>query len=128
MKKFLVIILIVSSISILYVFQQARLLEYSYDINSRNRSLALLIDQNRNLRYNIAKLERPGRLEEVLLVKEDMKDLYAPTDCFKIKIAKQLPGSREDMVPPGPFIRAGRALLGMFSLSSEAVANEMLSE
>jgi len=127
MKNFLIAVLLITFISIGYVCQQTKLLETSYAMHSGSKNLRLLIDQNKNLRYNIAKLEAPARLEEAVFVKNDLDHPYASVDCYKIKVARDLPNARDAMVPPGPFIKAGNAFMSMFALSSEAVADDLVS-
>jgi len=127
MKNFISIILLVTVLSVGYVCQQTKLLEASYDIHSNNKYMALLIDQNKDLRYNVAELETPARLEEMVFANENRLDRYALVDCYKIKLAKDLPNSRVDMVPPGPFMRAGNAFMSLFALNSEAVADDVVS-
>lgn len=125
MSKFLVSILIISLLSILYVFQQTKLLEYSYAINSNQKYMSLLFDQNKQLRYNVVKLETPARLEDIMLAKEGT-GVYMPETWYKIQVAEQKTQPLQEMiVPPSPFIRAGRVLLNTLSLSTEAVAKEL---
>lgn len=125
MKKFLISTLIICLLSILYVFQQAKLLEYSYTVNSNQKYISLLIDQNKQLRYNVARLETPTRLENIMLAKEGA-EVYSLKRWYKIQVREQGPlPSNESVVPAGPFIRTGKVLLKMFSLGNEAIAREL---
>lgn len=124
MKKILISVLIITTLSILYVFQQARLLEYSYDINSYQKYTCLLVDQNKGLRYNISKLEAPARLEETVKAKE-AQEVYIPPAWCKIKIEEELPGPGQEITPVRPFIKVGRIILSKFWLDTEAVAKEL---
>lgn len=123
MKKFAISVLVVTLLSIVYVFQHTRLLEYSYNINSHQKSITLLIDQNRNLRYNIAKLERPSRLEEIVLSRDDA-EFHMPQSWYKIRVKEEIPAPAETTPVVGSYNRMGRIILSMFSFGTEAVAND----
>ncbi len=123
MKKALTAIMAVTLLSGMYVYQHARLLEYSYSINTSRKSLALLIDQNRTLRYNISRLESPARLEKAIKAKQEVQ-VYMPLDCYNVRVKE--PVALDTMVVvPSPIARAGRMMLSMFSLGTEAVAEEL---
>ena len=124
MKKFLGAILTITLLSVTYVSQHTQLLEYSYRISDCKKSLSLLIDQNQALRYNIAKLEAPARLEEAIVAVESVEKICMPAATYKINI-KELRSPYKEVTPAGVFANAGRAILGMFSFTSEAVANEL---
>jgi hypothetical protein len=124
MNKFFITILIVTSLSILYVFQQTKLLEHSYEMNSNLKKLTLLVDQNKALRYNIAKLEAPARLHSAMIIKEKTKDIM-PVACYKVKIGEGLSVQPKEVAPIGHYAGVGRMLLSMFSLGNEAVADDL---
>ena len=123
MKKALTAILAVTLLSSIYVYQYARLLEYSYSINVSMESLSLLIDHNRTLRYNVSRLESPARLERAMRDKPEAR-VYMPLDCYNVKI-KELVALDDSAVKPAPIASIGKIILGMFSLSAEAVAQEL---
>lgn len=86
--------------------------------------MSLLVDQNKQLRYNIAKLEIPTRLEDIMLAKEDAKG-YRFEGWHKIQVREEGAAlSQKTAALDAPFISTGRALLKMFSLDAEAVAKE----
>ncbi len=123
MKKTLIAIVVVTLFSGIYVYQNARLLEYSYSINASKKNLSLLIDRNRTLRYNVSRLESPARLEKAMTAKTETQ-AYMPLDCYSVKIKE--PAIRDvAIVAPTPLARVGKIMLGMFSLSTEAVAEEL---
>lgn len=123
MKKALIAIITVTLFSGIYVYQNARLLEYSYSINSSRKSLSLLIDRNRALRYNISRLESPARLERAIMANQETQ-VYMPLDCYSVKVKE--PVIIDAMVVrPAPLVRAGEMVLSMFSLGAEAVAEEL---
>ncbi len=122
MKKALTAIIAVTLLSSLYVYQHARLIEYSYFINTGRHSLSLLIDRNRSLRYNISRLESPARLEKVITSKQDAQ-VYIPLDCYNVKVKE--PVVFDSMVVTSfPLIHAGKMVLSMFLFGTEAVAEE----
>lgn len=123
MKKVLTAIMAVTLLSSLYVYQHARLIEYSYSINTSKKSLSLLIDRNRALRYNVSKLESPARLEKAIIVKQEAQ-VYIPLDCYNVKVKEPVVLDRM-VVTPTLFVRTGKMMLSMFSLGTEAVAEEL---
>lgn len=126
MRKFIIGVLIISLLSILYVFQHTKLLEYSYTINSNQRYISLLIDQNKQLRYNVARLETPARLEDVMLAKEET-EVYSLKRWYKIRVreGKATLPSRRVVASASSFIRTAKVLLSMFSVDAEAIAKEL---
>ncbi|MFH1868647.1 MAG: hypothetical protein ABH843_06720 [Candidatus Omnitrophota bacterium] len=122
-KNFLISVLVLTSISIAYIFQHTKLLEYGYSINSHQKYMSLLVDQNRNLRYNIAKLETPSRLEETVQISDD-SEFHMPQSWYKIKVKEDISNTAETITPTGTYNRMGSILLSMFSFGDEAVANE----
>ena len=122
MKRVLSSILIITLMSLFYIFQNAKTLEYSYNIHSAKKSLSLLIDQNNSLRYNIAKLESPARLEEIVVNSQD-NNIYTPLDCYKIRIEEI--GRVNNIDSGNGFLKAGNMILSMFSLDSEAIAGDL---
>lgn len=123
MKKALVTIITLALLSGVYVHQHAKLIEYSYSINSSEEDLSLLIDRNRALRYNISRLESPARLEEAIREKKK-EQAYMPLDCYSIKIKEPVMPVNAG-IPAAPMIRAGKIVLSMFSFGTEAVADEL---
>ncbi|MFC1807190.1 hypothetical protein ACFL0T_02350 [Candidatus Omnitrophota bacterium] len=123
MKKIIISIFLMTVMAITYVSQQTRLIEYSYAINEQKQNLCLLIDQNRFLRYNISKLERPQRLESSILSQKEV-EAYTPLNYCVIKIEKDLSVHQEVVAGQGLFAGLNNNLLGMFSLDSEAIAKE----
>jgi len=106
-----------------YVYQQARLVEYSYAINDSKEDLSLLIDRNNSLRYNIARLESPVRLDGEIEDRAAVSD-YKPIDAYVIKVCD--PVKAPDMIAGhGLQIKVPGIVLSMFSLNSEAIAKEL---
>ncbi len=53
LTKFLIIILLVTLLALLYVYQQSKIIHLAYQEQERLALLESLIDKNNNLRYNI---------------------------------------------------------------------------
>jgi len=53
--------------SLFYVHQQVESVSVGYRIKAQERKAESLLDQNRSLMYNVAKLKTPGALEAKLL-------------------------------------------------------------
>lgn len=66
MKKFLVLTGIILIIGVSYVWQQSEMVKVSYDIRDSENRASLLFDQNRDLVYNVDRLESPGNLDKGL--------------------------------------------------------------
>jgi hypothetical protein len=124
MGKSLTTILIITALSILYVFQHAALIEQSYNINIHEKAQFLLIDQNKKLRYNIARLEAPAHLEEQMAVKRQA-ELSMPVNYYKIAINQRFQTPYETVAGVGRIVNAGRFFVSMFSLEREAVADSI---
>jgi archaellum component FlaF (FlaF/FlaG flagellin family) len=122
MIKILGGILTVMLLATFYVCQHAKLVEYSYAINASQQDISLLIDQNNALRYNISRLESPGRLHNHVSVGEQV-DTYIPIDSYSLTVQK--PAALNDaMVYPALPARIPGLLLSMFLLNDEAIAIE----
>lgn len=57
---------LVTLLALAYVHQHVELVKMSYVIQYNEKRVAKLIDRNERLGYNIANLEDPSRLEEIL--------------------------------------------------------------
>ncbi len=67
--KVLLIIVMLTLASLLYVHQQVELVKLSYAIESREKDVVLLLDRKEKLVYNLDNLTSPSRLEQVLVAK-----------------------------------------------------------
>ncbi|MFH1645235.1 MAG: hypothetical protein ABIB11_02335 [Candidatus Omnitrophota bacterium] len=124
MKKISLSIILMTILSVMYVHQQTRLLECSYEIYSSNKDFAFLIDRNNELRYNVAKLERPARLETIMLAKNE--DVFMPRTLYRLELIDDMPPVNTRTKVSGPIGAAGKMIMSMFLLDNEAVANELL--
>ncbi len=123
MKRVFLTVITITLLSGLYVYQHARLIEYSYSINNSKEDLLLLIDRNRALRYNVSKLESPARLEEAVVDRTDVK-AYTALDCYRVKVKEPVVPD-DSAVLPAPMSSIGKMMFSMFSFGSEAVAEEL---
>jgi hypothetical protein len=110
-------------LSLLYVHQHAGLMECGYSVNRLNEDMALLIDQNNALRYNISALESPLRLDNS--IQENIEaNVYVPLDSYAIKVDR--PPVIDSIVVPKAFpARVSSLVLSMFALDNEAIAKEL---
>lgn len=67
--RFLLIIILLTTIALGYVHQQVELLKINYTINNNKNDLLVLLDQNSILMYNVNNLRSPLYLEERLSAK-----------------------------------------------------------
>ncbi len=66
MKNFILWTGIILVIGVGYVWQQSEMVKVSYDIRDSENRASLLLDQNRDLVYNVDRLESPGNLDKGL--------------------------------------------------------------
>ena len=60
---FLMCLSIILVIGIVYVWQRTEMVKVSYNIIKAENSVSLLLDQNRNLVYNVDSMESPRNLD-----------------------------------------------------------------
>lgn len=124
MAKFLLSLFIITTLSLSYVSQQVKLVEYSYSINNNTRDLSLLIDDNERLRYNVASLRTPLSLKQTLA--NNNINLDTPQDWHKIRLARtEQKNSRNELTYESSFKIAARVLLNILTPDSEAIAQEL---
>lgn len=70
--KFLLIVILVTTVALGYVHQQVELLRINYAINYNKGDLLVLLDQNSTLMYNVNNLQSPLYLEKRLISREEV--------------------------------------------------------
>jgi len=65
-NKFLILVIFITAISLAYVHQEMELVKFSYKVQSSQKTLDGLLDQNRLLEYNVIALETPVNIERQL--------------------------------------------------------------
>ena len=124
MSRFLSSVIIITMLSIGYVYQQVNLIEQSYRINFNSKRLSLLIDQNESLRYNVASLKSPGNLKQRLV--SNSINLDTPQNWYSIRLAKQEPKlEKSETKNIGSFQIAAKALINIITPKTEAIAQEI---
>lgn len=125
MYKFLCSIIVITSLSLTYIYQQVQLVEYSYRINNSHKRLCLLIDQNEGLRYNVASLKSPDNLTR-RLASNNIK-LDTPQNWYNIRLAKAEPtkGKSEIARRNGALKIASKVITNILTPKTEAVAQEL---
>ena len=113
--KFLLFIALITATTFLYTHQRIEALKYSYKINRNNIEVNKLLDQRRELEYNVAKLKAPTYLE-MQLAKSDVKMVLPKRwQVFETTgLAKK--------VTPRTMPLFVRNVVDLFSLKSEAQA------
>lgn len=66
LKRYFVILIMITGLGVCYVHQQFLIVEANYAIKKREHILSQLLDRNAKLRYNVNALESPVRLETKL--------------------------------------------------------------
>jgi len=113
--KFLLLIALITVTTFSHTHQRIEAIKYSYKINQNNIEVNKLLDQRRELEYNVAKLKAPTYLE-MQLAKSDVKmvlpkrwQVFEATGLAKEVTSRTMP----------LFVRN---VVGLFSLKSEAQA------
>ncbi|NQU73962.1 MAG: hypothetical protein HQ547_04560 [Candidatus Omnitrophica bacterium] len=92
--KFSVCLVFVTLLALLYVHQQVRLVKISYGIEFNEREITTLLDQNKSLMYNIAKLKSPVDLEKKLLASK--KEFSIPQQWKVVEVV--VPKANKDHI------------------------------
>lgn len=72
LSRFIFLVFMITATTFLYTHQNIEATKLSYEINKRKPILNKLLDQRKELEYNVAKLKAPTYLE-LQLAKEDVK-------------------------------------------------------
>ncbi len=115
LKTFITFLAFLTITTFLYVHQRVEAVKLSYFINKNESTLNKLLDQRRELEYNVTKMKAPGELE-LKLAREEI-DLVLPQRWQVFEVA----GLRQDEEGYRlPSIL--RNMVELFSLKSEAQA------
>jgi hypothetical protein len=98
-----------------YTHQRIEGIRYSYEINEKSAEIDKLLDQRRELEYNVARLKSPAYLE-MQLAKSDVR-MVLPERWEVFETV----GSEEEYAPPALPLLV-RNIVGFFALKSEAQA------
>lgn len=129
-RKFSIFLVLITSLALLYVHQQVQLLKISYEINSSEKEVARLLDQNKILVYNVTRLKSPVYLDNKFLASKKeyaipkqwqvvevvTKKSFIPNEGTLRRVAS---GSRSDS---GNVTAFGR-IFKIFGKPREAMAN-----
>ena len=108
--KFSVGLIFITLLALLYVHQQVQLIEVSYKIESNEKGVTTLLDQNKSLVYNITKLKSPVYLEKKFLASK--KEFVIPQQWQVIEVA----APRLEKAPIMTAQARGRAPFDFFKL------------
>ena len=67
MKRFLMVLTLVTAAALFYVYQEVEAVKIGYTIRKQEETKMLFLDRARALKYNIARLKAPSNLERRLL-------------------------------------------------------------
>jgi len=115
LSKFVGIVFVVTLVTFLRTQQRVEAVLYSYDIKAKEKEIEKLLDQRRDLEYNIARLKAPSYLEcrlEEHCVKMVMPDRWQLIEADRVAKAETTP----------KIVQLGRNLAHAFTLRSEAEA------
>ena len=117
--RFLLIVSIVTILSLLYVHQQLTLVKLSYRLKDNQKKYSNLLDQNKIIKYNIACLKSPKKVEDALAA-ENIK-LVMPPVWQVVKIAGEESSNRR-LASNDSGSRTSKGLFSFLSLKGVAVA------
>ena len=124
--KSLTAISAITFLALIYVHQQVELVKLSYAITYKEKKIKDMLDRKESLRYNIANLEDPARLEGVLLAKKI--DISFPKKDHVFKVAQSTDRIRENEAPLRVAVLEGKGamsgILEFFGFRAEAQAKE----
>lgn len=118
--RFSVFLIFVTLVALLYVHQQVQLLDISYRINSKEREIARLLDQNRILVYNATRLKSSVYLDKKFLSE---KDYLIPQQWQVVKVERQK--KAQQPVVTARLEKRPSRILKIFGRPREAMANTM---
>jgi len=117
--RFLLIVSIATVFCLLYVHQQLMLVKLSYQLKDNQKKYSNLLDQNKIIKYNIACLKSPKKVEDMLAA-ENIK-LVMPPVWHVVKIAGEENTNRRLASNDGSS-RTSKGLFSFLSLKRVAVA------
>lgn len=123
--KSLVMISSLTVVALFYVHQQVELVKLSYGIDYKEKVLKDILDRKEALGYNIANLEDPSRLENILLAKKI--DISFPKKSQVFKVSKvDARSKRRESFRAATVERKGGGfgILEFLGLKAEAEARE----
>ena len=124
MYRFLCSLAVITTLSLSYVSQQVKLLEYSYRINDNRKRLCLLIDENERLGYNVASLKSPVNIKQRLALNNIKLD--APENWRNIRLVKTEPEKEKiELTYDSSFKIAAKSLISILTPKAEAIAQEL---
>lgn len=83
-SKFLIVLALATTITLLYVHQQIEILKANYQKEIIEESLTKLLDRNHFLLYNLIAIKAPHNLERILLAKDATFELPASHQLLEI--------------------------------------------
>jgi len=115
LSKFTGIVFLVTMVTFLRTQQRVDAILYSYEIKAKERQIEKLLDQERDLHYNIARLKAPQYLEGIL--EENCVKMVMPERWQLIETNRV---AKVDVEPR--IVQLGRNFAALFTLKSEAQA------
>lgn len=117
-RTFSIFLIFITVLALLYVHQQVQILKIGYSIEVSEREFSSLLDQNRALVYNIARLKSPVHLEERFLA--DKKDFRISKLSQTVEIVTETPADKEVVIAKTQKRPVG--ILRIFGRPREAMA------
>ena len=117
LSKFIILLTLITITSLFYVHQEIELVKYSYKAQSNQAKLDDLLDQRKNLEYNVIALKVPRNLEYQL--KANNIELVMPERWQVVNVAGLVKGKTEEKERSLPYLYA---FLKFFASGREAQA------
>jgi hypothetical protein len=124
--KFLVITVLITAVSLVYVAQQTSLIRLSYDIKAKEQTYSQLLDRSKILLYNVRQLESPARLEKTLLANNFKMEVPSKERLILVASSQEIAQDNGfDSGAVGFFGRVRQTVASLFALGPEAQAKPL---
>lgn len=128
LSKFLFTMVIITTVSVVYIQQQTFLLKLSYEIKDKKGTLGELLDENKILMYKVLALKAPSNLEKTLTLKDVQLEMPQEWQVVSLSEMEAQEGLASGSSPSPSFNfslnkpKAKNILLSIFNLKSQAEA------
>lgn len=111
LKYFILILTIITSLSLAYVWQETEIIKLAYQSEARSRSRKELLDRNRHLRYNLISLKSCAYLGNKLLNDNSNYEIPKRSQMMTLTLPKDAePGRERALSRPQGIIPRGMIL------------------
>ena len=114
--RFVFLVGIITCVSLIYLYQETETVKLSYTASKKSNRYQDLLEQNKNLKYNIARLKSVSSLGNKVLKDNANFEIPRPAQLAEIKLRNN------KKVKLASIQRKSNLILSFFSLKSQAEA------